>query len=67
MDITRYAIYFITDGALGNFGGAWFGLDPQVETRVPFSNLEGLMRVSQRLSKRPGNRVACNFKITFPS
>ena len=50
MDITRYAIYFITDGALGNFGGAWFGLDPQVETRVPFFNLEGLMRISQRLS-----------------
>ena len=49
MDITRYAIYFITDGALGNFGGAWFGLDPQGGIRVPLFNLGGLMRFSQRL------------------
>ena len=42
MDIKLYAIYFMTDWALGNFGSAWFGWNLPVGTRVPFLNLEGI-------------------------
>lgn len=53
MDIKRYAIYFMPDGALGNFGAAWFGWDPQVGTRVPFLNLEGINADHATLIKAP--------------
>ena len=54
MNSNRYAIYFMPDGALGNFGASWLGWDPRVGARVPFLDLEGIDRELVALTKAPG-------------
>lgn len=53
MKIKRYAIYFMPDGALGNFGASWLGWDPKLGTRVPFLKLEGIYADHATLIKTP--------------
>ena len=66
MEITRYAIYFMPDGALGNFGPAWFGWDPQVGKQAPFLNLERIHADHATVIKAPRkNGLHASLKSPF--
>ena len=53
MAYSRYAIYFMPDGAFAEFGAHWLGWDPHTQTETKGFTLEGLPRPRELLTKSP--------------
>ena len=53
MAYSRYAIYFMPDGAFAEFGAHWLGWDPHTRTETKGFTLEGLPRPREVLIKSP--------------
>lgn len=53
MSYSRYAIYYMPDGAFAKFGAHWLGWDPQTRTETKGFAIEGLPRPQEVLTKSP--------------
>ena len=53
MAYSRYAIYFMPDGAFAEFGAHWLGWDPHTRTETKGLAIEGLPRPREILTKSP--------------
>ena len=53
MSISRYAIYFMPDGAFAAFGAQWLGWDPQTEIEGSGLAIKGLPLPREILTKAP--------------
>ena len=53
MAYSRYAIYFMPDGAFAEFGAHWLGWDPHTRIETKGFTLEGLPRPRELLIKSP--------------
>ena len=53
MAYSRYAIYFMPDGAFAEFGAHWLGWDPHTRTETKGFTLEGLPLPRELLIKSP--------------
>ena len=53
MSFSRYAIYFMPDGAFAAFGAQWLGWDPQTETEWSGLAIKGLPLPREILTKAP--------------
>ena len=53
MSFSRYAIYFMPDGAFAAFGAQWLGWDPQTEIEGSGLAIKGLPLTREILTKAP--------------
>ena len=53
MSFSRYAIYFMPDGAFAAFGAQWLGWDPQTEIEWSGLAIKGLPLTREILTKAP--------------
>jgi hypothetical protein len=51
MEFSRYAVYYIPDGPLAEFGVAWLGWDPRIGEKINTLNFPNLPKNLDKLTR----------------